>query len=458
MNPDLTHSRPRQHVKEPAPVVVQVFASVFGVFLAQELGQTLLAKAIIGTLGALITAFLTAPGRRKERRIVAVAVFLGLLDGAKEAFAATRRRLLGTGTSSDTRQSRPPAAQRLPTSVRHASQWLPSAPGWTVGAAVVGLAIGTAGTALASGLQPQRGPAFRPAPPAASPSGNPTTPAVPQTGVSGGPNAGTSVEVERSGTVKLRVSLAAGQPAAGWEVDVYRGAGAAADQNYVGYGYADQTGSIAFELKAGTYRLVAHGGTNGHSEQIVTLTAGQPVAALINAAIGTVKLRVSLAAGQPAAGWEVDVYRGAGAAADQNYVGYGYADQTGSIAFELKAGTYRLVAHGGTNGHSEQIVTLTAGQPVAALINAAIGTVKLRVSLAAGQPAAGWEVDVYRGAGAAADQNYVGYGYADQTGSIAFELKAGTYRLVAHGGTNGHSEQIVTLTAGQPVAALITSP
>jgi 5-hydroxyisourate hydrolase-like protein (transthyretin family) len=173
------------------------------------------------------------------------------------------------------------------------------------------------------------------------------------------------VDPHGTGAVKVRVWLAAGQPAAGWEVRAYRGAGVPDDADFVDYETTDQNGSVSFTLKAGTYTLVAIGGSNGNSQtqQTITVTAGHTASTSINTTTGMAAVQVWLAAGQPAAGWEVRAYRGAGVPDDAHFVDYETTDQNGSVSFTLKAGTYTLVAIGGSNGNSQtqQTITVTAG-------------------------------------------------------------------------------------------------
>ncbi len=85
----------------PAPtisggaVALQCVASMAGTLVGQSLGGTLAGKLVAGVLCALIGAFLTAPGRHRRRRIVAVAILLALLATlrrAGDALAAERRR------------------------------------------------------------------------------------------------------------------------------------------------------------------------------------------------------------------------------------------------------------------------------------------------------------------------------------------------------------------------------
>lgn len=72
-----------------------------GTLIGETLGGTLPGKLAAGVLGA----FLTAPGRNRRRRIVAVAILLALLDVLRRAggaLAAERPRawLRPTGPSS----------------------------------------------------------------------------------------------------------------------------------------------------------------------------------------------------------------------------------------------------------------------------------------------------------------------------------------------------------------------
>jgi beta-lactam-binding protein with PASTA domain len=85
----------------PAPaitgstVALQCVASMAGTLVGETLGGTLPGKLAAGALGALIGAFLTAPGRHRRRRIVAVAILLALLNllrRAGDALAAERPR------------------------------------------------------------------------------------------------------------------------------------------------------------------------------------------------------------------------------------------------------------------------------------------------------------------------------------------------------------------------------
>jgi beta-lactam-binding protein with PASTA domain len=65
-----------------------------GTLIGEALGSTLPAKLVVGCLGALIGAFLTAPGRNRRRRIVAVAILIALIHlfrRAGDALAAERR-------------------------------------------------------------------------------------------------------------------------------------------------------------------------------------------------------------------------------------------------------------------------------------------------------------------------------------------------------------------------------
>ena len=75
-------------------VAIQCVASMAGTLIGEALGSTLPAKLVVGCLGALIGAFLTAPGRNRRRRIVAVAILIALIHlfrRAGDALAAERR-------------------------------------------------------------------------------------------------------------------------------------------------------------------------------------------------------------------------------------------------------------------------------------------------------------------------------------------------------------------------------
>jgi len=68
-----------------------------GTLIGESIGGSLVAKLVTGVLGALIGAFLTAPGRNRHRRIVAVALFIALvrlLRGATDALASERERIV----------------------------------------------------------------------------------------------------------------------------------------------------------------------------------------------------------------------------------------------------------------------------------------------------------------------------------------------------------------------------
>jgi beta-lactam-binding protein with PASTA domain len=69
-------------------VALQCVASMAGTLVGETFGSTLPAKLAAGALGALIGAFLTAPGRHRRRRIVAVAIVLALLDALRRAAGA----------------------------------------------------------------------------------------------------------------------------------------------------------------------------------------------------------------------------------------------------------------------------------------------------------------------------------------------------------------------------------
>lgn len=76
-------------------VALQCVASMAGTLVGETLGGTLPGRFAAGVLGALIGAFLTAPGRQRRRRIVAVAMLLALLNmlrRAGDALAADRPR------------------------------------------------------------------------------------------------------------------------------------------------------------------------------------------------------------------------------------------------------------------------------------------------------------------------------------------------------------------------------
>jgi serine/threonine-protein kinase len=75
-------------------VAIQCVASMAGTLIGEALGSTLPAKLVVGCLGAAIGAFLTAPGRNRRRRIVAVAILIALIHlfrRAGDALAAERR-------------------------------------------------------------------------------------------------------------------------------------------------------------------------------------------------------------------------------------------------------------------------------------------------------------------------------------------------------------------------------
>ncbi|HEX5618635.1 MAG TPA: PASTA domain-containing protein [Solirubrobacteraceae bacterium] len=75
-------------------VAIQCVASMAGTLIGEALGSTLPAKLVVGCLGALIGAFLTAPGRNRRRRIVAVAILIALIHlfrRAGDALASERR-------------------------------------------------------------------------------------------------------------------------------------------------------------------------------------------------------------------------------------------------------------------------------------------------------------------------------------------------------------------------------
>ncbi|HET8759297.1 MAG TPA: hypothetical protein VFM58_24980, partial [Solirubrobacteraceae bacterium] len=75
-------------------VAIQCVASMAGTLIGEALGSTLPAKLVVGCLGAVIGAFLTAPGRNRRRRIVAVAILIALIHlfrRAGDALAAERR-------------------------------------------------------------------------------------------------------------------------------------------------------------------------------------------------------------------------------------------------------------------------------------------------------------------------------------------------------------------------------
>ena len=112
----------------PPPYALQAVASSVCTVLGELLGSSVTGKLVAGILGAWLGAFLTAPGRRHGRRIVAVALLLLLLDAGRALAAGVRRR------------PRPPAAATR-------SSMLPAS--WTAvaAAAAAGFALGTGVTA-----------------------------------------------------------------------------------------------------------------------------------------------------------------------------------------------------------------------------------------------------------------------------------------------------------------------
>ena len=79
----------------PNLVVLQCVASVGGTLIGESLGSSLFWKLLAGVLGAGVGAFLTAPGTRHRRRIMAVALFLAALQALRrtpDALASETRR------------------------------------------------------------------------------------------------------------------------------------------------------------------------------------------------------------------------------------------------------------------------------------------------------------------------------------------------------------------------------
>jgi beta-lactam-binding protein with PASTA domain len=151
--------------REPAPaagggsgqaapgIALQCVASVACTVIAQDLGDSLLGKLLAGVLGACVGAFLTAPGRRHNRRIVAVALLLALLGALRNAGSALADMVR--------RGERPRERTRVP----DGHGWLPMHPGWAAGAAVIGFAVGT-GAAAAAGVLTTSAHRHHPSPPA----------------------------------------------------------------------------------------------------------------------------------------------------------------------------------------------------------------------------------------------------------------------------------------------------
>jgi hypothetical protein len=90
---------PRDEVDQDADaplsrtVALQCVASSVGTLIGAELGPSLGGKLVTGVLGALIGAFLTAPGSRHPRRIVAAALLVAIVYARKatDAMAGSRR-------------------------------------------------------------------------------------------------------------------------------------------------------------------------------------------------------------------------------------------------------------------------------------------------------------------------------------------------------------------------------
>ncbi|MFL5911058.1 MAG: PASTA domain-containing protein [Gaiellaceae bacterium] len=117
----------------PPSYALQAVASSVCTVLGELLGSTVTGKLVAGILGAWLGAFLTAPGRRHGRRIVAVCILLALLDAGKALAAGQPRRR--------TRTPKPHAPAT-------ASSMLPAS--WTAVAAAtaVGFVLGTGATAV----------------------------------------------------------------------------------------------------------------------------------------------------------------------------------------------------------------------------------------------------------------------------------------------------------------------
>jgi beta-lactam-binding protein with PASTA domain len=123
----------------PPDVVLQMVSSLALTMLGEVLGSSLTGKLLAGALGALLGTFLTAPGSRRKRRIVAVALLLALLDllrSAADALASTARR----ETGGDSRGHVGPA------------DWVPRRPLLTLAVGLAGFALGTGATAIAHGF------------------------------------------------------------------------------------------------------------------------------------------------------------------------------------------------------------------------------------------------------------------------------------------------------------------
>lgn len=81
-------------VSQPTALGLQCFLSIAGTMVGEALGDTLPEKLGAGLLLCVVGAFLSAPGRHRRRRVVAVTVLLALLEllrRAAGALARTRR-------------------------------------------------------------------------------------------------------------------------------------------------------------------------------------------------------------------------------------------------------------------------------------------------------------------------------------------------------------------------------
>jgi serine/threonine-protein kinase len=75
-----------------AAVVLQCVAATAGTLIGHSLGSTLTSQLIGGVLGTLVGAFLTAPGGKRHRRIVAVSLLVAFLQLLRAAGARASDR------------------------------------------------------------------------------------------------------------------------------------------------------------------------------------------------------------------------------------------------------------------------------------------------------------------------------------------------------------------------------
>jgi hypothetical protein len=115
-------------------VVLQCVASMAGTMIGQAVGTSLLGKLVAGVLGALVAAFLTAPGTRHRRRIVAVGILVAL--------GQMLRRVARASASSDRDLGRRPRLSDAWASTNWVAVVLP---------AIVGLGLGSAVTTAIDG-------------------------------------------------------------------------------------------------------------------------------------------------------------------------------------------------------------------------------------------------------------------------------------------------------------------